>query len=351
MKRIQQIDLARVIAMLSVILIHVTSTYINNVSRLMILNMNTAFILNQVTRFSVPLFIMLSGISLGLTDTAGGIKQFYKNKIFKIGIPYIFWFTIYFLYSHNFNLITVSPRSLIKSFLLGQATSHLYFVALIFQFYLLYPFLRNVVRKNPWRNILISFIISYTIQQLFFLRNFNVDLIPTFICPYLWMLFPTWLFYFVVGVALTKPHLFLIQKFSFQNASLILITTSIYSVFFVVESKTIGMLDSIKPSLNIYTLLVLLSSFALWKYVEKYKAIQKLTEYWAKHSMTVYFNHVLVLNFFRPFPFFNRGISGMFFLYITVVLVATLLADIIDKFWLSSTKKIKNQLGKANKTT
>lgn len=338
MKRVEQIDFARVLAMLSVILIHVTSTYIHNESKFMILDMNFAFILNQTARFSVPLFIMLSGISLSLSGISCGLRNFYKRKLLKIGIPYIFWFFIYFLYSHKSNLIAVTLCLLIKSFLLGQAMSHLYFIILIFQFYLLYPILSVFIKKSPLKSILISFIVSYLIQQLFFLRNFNVDLMPAFIKPYLWMLFPTWLFYFTVGAALTRNHLSLIQKFVSQHKILVLIVTIICSTFYVIESKATNDLDSIKTSLNTYTLFAALSAFALWEYLGKYQIMKKIINYLAKHSMTIYFNHVLVLCFFRRFSMFNQGMSGMFLLYVAVVTVATAFADIIDRFWFSLVK-------------
>ena len=64
MKRNEQIDFARVVAMLSVVMIHVSAPYINNSSIYSVANMNLAFILNQVTRFAVPLFILISVLEM-----------------------------------------------------------------------------------------------------------------------------------------------------------------------------------------------------------------------------------------------------------------------------------------------
>lgn len=95
MKRIKELDFTRVIAMFAVVMIHVTSTYINQDSSFILFDMNLAFILNQVSRFSVPLFIVLSGISLGFSKPIGDPLLFYKKRLVKIGIPYLFWFTAY----------------------------------------------------------------------------------------------------------------------------------------------------------------------------------------------------------------------------------------------------------------
>ena len=67
--RLPEIDFLRCLSMLAVITIHVTSTYLHGDSRVLILGMNLSFLLNQAARFSVPMFLLLSGFSLGL---AGG---------------------------------------------------------------------------------------------------------------------------------------------------------------------------------------------------------------------------------------------------------------------------------------
>ena len=60
------LDFLRDLAMLAVMLIHVTSTYIAAESHVTFLGMNLALFLNQASRFSVPLFLFLSGYSLGI---------------------------------------------------------------------------------------------------------------------------------------------------------------------------------------------------------------------------------------------------------------------------------------------
>ncbi|MEG1683864.1 MAG: acyltransferase family protein [Oscillospiraceae bacterium] len=333
MKRMEEIDFARVVAMVSVILIHVTSGYIEVESNFEILDMNIAFILNQVTRFAVPLFILLSGISIGLSDTSDTLRSFYRKRILKIGTPYIFWFLIYFAYNYHTNLSAITVSTFVRSFLFGQAAPHLYFIIILFQFYLLFPLLKRAVAKAPGTSVLISFLLSYAIQKLFYFLQFDMDFIPSFIRPYLWILFPTWLFYFVLGLALTKENLFHIQKFSVENSTALFLVTAVFAIFYVMDSKASGMLDAIKSSLNLFTILVFLCSFACWKYIGKYRVMQKATGFLAKHSMTIYFEHVLVLYYLlERFAVFSRGMSGMLLLFFADFFIATLLAVLIDGF-------------------
>lgn len=332
MKRIIEIDFARAIAMLSVIMIHVTSTYIHYKSGFTIFDMNVAFVLNQITRFAVPFFVLLSGISLELGKEINSLKQFYKHRLMKIGIPYCFWCTVYYLYNNHLDFSTISIRSFLENLASGQAAPHLYFMIILMQLYLLFPILKYAVERWLWPSVFISFIITYTIQKQIFFLMFHVDLIPTSLHSKLWMLFPTWLFYFIIGITLTKQRLSKVRDFARKNACLILTVTTFFSILYVLESRITGSLESIKPSLILFVFLILLSSFGVWKFIGSHDAVQKATGFLAKHSLTIYFEHVLVLYFYRHFSIFRFGMLGMILLYIAVVVTATLLAILIDGF-------------------
>lgn len=221
----KELDFTRVIAMLAVITIHVTSTYITRHSNTLILGMNLAFLLNQVTRFAVPLFILVSGVSLGLKGESGSFGAFLRGRLVKIGIPYAVWSALYLLYQNHSDLSALSVRSVFRTFLLGQAAPHLYFIVIIFQLYLLVPLLKRWVKRAPCASLLGSFLISYGIQKLFYFLKYDVDWIPDLIRPYLWMLFPTWIFYFVLGLLLTGPRLAGLQKLASRNSVTILLAT------------------------------------------------------------------------------------------------------------------------------
>ena len=74
-----QYDFIRILSALAVLTIHVTSIHIEN---------NTySFILNQLSRFSVPMFIVLAGLVTPSFDKNFKSILFYKKKIFSIFIP------------------------------------------------------------------------------------------------------------------------------------------------------------------------------------------------------------------------------------------------------------------------
>ncbi len=332
--RVFELDFVRVVAMFSVIAIHVSSTYIYSGSNMHLLGMNLAFILNQVTRFAVPLFVLLSGISIGLGTTGTNVPEFYKNRFIKIGIPYVIWSILYILYNNHADLGAIDLQTILRTILLGQAAPHLYFVVIIFQLYLLVPLLKKFATLYPIKSVLISFIISYGIQEEFYFLKYDLNLIPNIIRPYLWLLFPTWIFYFVFGLVIANDNfLMLIQKVASKNAITIIVVTLVYAFFYVVESNVTNSLDSIKTSLNIYVPLVLLFSFSVWSYLKHIFVVQRIILFLSKHSSTIYFEHVLTLYFFRRFAFFSRGMSGMILLFIIVALTSCLVAIPIDAFF------------------
>ncbi|MBR1689572.1 MAG: acyltransferase [Oscillibacter sp.] len=327
MKRIGALDLARVIAMLCVILIHVSSAYIDHTSGITVLDMNLAFLLNQAARFSVPLFLLLSGVSLGLQERVVRPRRFYVERLRKIGIPYLLWSGAYYLAGHG---LRFTAGGLLRALLLGQSAAHLYFIVILFQLYLLYPFLRKGVERSPGRWLLAAFLLTYLAQTLRELQYAGVDLVPSPIRSYLWLSAPSWLFYFVLGMVLDRERLRHLQVFAGRNRALLLSATAILAFLHAAQSRAAGTIDAIRPSLNVLVPLSLLSVFSVWEIIEKWQAAQKAITFWARHAMTIYFSHIFVLRFFRQFPRFDRGMSGMLLLYGAVVAAATAVSVVID---------------------
>jgi len=336
MKRIEALDFTRVIAMLSVIVIHVTSTFIYNQSKFMVLGMNLAFILNQLTRYAVPLFILISGMSMRLSEKTDSTISFWKRRALKVGVPYLIWCFIYELYHCDFNIrlymkvISEDPGDLVRSILLGQAAPHLYFIIILIQLYLLYPVIKRAVNKSTITSIGVSLLMTYLIQRLYQFKSQGLDFIPACIEPYLWLLFPTWIFYFVLGTALSAEAIEQIYKFSSHNTGLLIGITVTYSMLFVIDAQLTKALDSLKQSLSLYVILVLLCAFGIWGKIGNLRFLQTMTRFLSDRSMSIYFCHVLVLEHFRKFSYFASGMVGMIALFGVVLVVSVVIGLAID---------------------
>lgn len=334
-KKLYAIDFVRVVAMLAVVAIHVTSEYVYAESGYTVFGINFGFIFNQVSRFAVPMFVLVSGISLGLGSDDKGILHFYKRRLVKLGIPYAVWFTLYFLYAHRDDLSGFaaggkeSAMEYLRGFVQGQYAPHLYFVIIIFQCYLFYPLIKRCVKKAPVASFVTALAITYIVETWYFLKYFEVSLIPRVLGPYLWFLLPTWIFYFVAGCVLTRERIPKLQSFAERHKLALIGGTLVFAGVYVVDSYAMNALDSIKISLNVYTLLVLVSLLAVWGWIGKSGRVRDVVGFLSNRSMTVYFCHIFALEFFRRFSFIE-GTRGMVLLYCAVLLVSVAAAFVID---------------------
>jgi surface polysaccharide O-acyltransferase-like enzyme len=200
-------DALKAIAIIAVILIHTITAWASHYQTPNTWQYNVNLIINQLLRFSVPLFVALSGYGLAKGYPDGvGLNYFWRRCI-KILPPFLFWSTIFYILNllyPNFIGINYLGQPAVKTILLGRADYHLYFVPMIFGLYLVYPILLFLVKKFP----LFSVLCSLFIEILWYWHISNLTEIPTN-----WNnIFPdaqqylnplSWIFYFVLGIYLS----------------------------------------------------------------------------------------------------------------------------------------------------
>ncbi len=93
-------------------------------------------------------FIFLSGLKLCLNiQNPFQLGRFYWKRAKAILFPYMIWVLIYYIVSIIQNNAPFSFSALGNAFLTGNITSHLYFIIIILQFYLLAPLWHWCVQK------------------------------------------------------------------------------------------------------------------------------------------------------------------------------------------------------------
>ena len=332
-EHIRELDLARVLSMLAVIMIHVSAPYIHKSSDFALLGMNLGWMLNQVTRFAVPLFVLLSGTSLGFSASTRSLGTFYKKRAVKIGLPYVVWFAIYFWYDylHSPTPMDLSPSRILRAFLQGQGAPHLYFIIVVAQCYLFYPLLKKAVDRWATASVGVALAVTAAVQVLFALRREGVaDLIPGWISPYLWLLFPTWAFFFVLGMALTADRLHGLRRFTAAHPWPLVALGLAAMALYVLTAHWNNAMDSMKLTLDLYVPVMLVFAFALWQLIGRFHPVSAVVAFLSKHAMTVYFCHVLVLYQFRDLWHFTRSMTGMLELYAVTTLLSVAAAWVLD---------------------
>ncbi|MCE5168259.1 acyltransferase [Paenibacillus profundus] len=155
-ERITAIPIVRALAMLGVISVHATSDAAVEMTRSKMYYGYTFF--NIFFKYGTPTFILLS--SFVLFYNYGGremlqssvLKKFYRNRLRYVIIPYILSSIFYFTFVHTTIYTDRSWDEMIRTFvtqiLTGSAYTHLYFVFISIQFYLLFPLMLQLFRSR-----------------------------------------------------------------------------------------------------------------------------------------------------------------------------------------------------------
>lgn len=328
--RIAELDLARALMMLSVIALHSTSTYIFAESSFCIWGINLAYYINQLVRYCVPGFIMLSGSSLALGGYRGGVRKFYISRVKKVIVPYVIWFALYFAYA---NLKSTSPDWSIPAFFSGLFTGssapHLYFIVVIAQLYLLYPLLRRLMELRSGLTLFICFVTGLSLSAIDWLSRMDIHILPHEDRLYLGCF--TWIHYFALGIFMTEDRIKRLCRWAGAHAFLLAALSAIAAVGCVLESRFVSTHDSsIKPHLFIYAPLILSSALGLGCRLKNFRPFVSIVRFLSGISMDVYFCHVLVIQLLKKTPLYRAGTPGMLLFFAAAALVSLLFAAALN---------------------
>lgn len=350
-ERLDELVYIRAIAALGILIIHATGgfvVYSDFGSKAML----GGIFLNQFFRFGSPIFMMISGLVIFYNYRSReefNARRFFKKKIQFILIPYIIWSLIYFFYNMNFYNLAWTQDSmgeLINKLLLGGAYSHLYFIFLIFQFYLLVPlflrFLPKNMEKRPFTVVGISFILQLIvlIYGYYFKNKLNIGFMATFNQIY-WKTVVSWQYYFILGGTI-GVHYQKISDFIEKHIRKLVGVFLLIAVFYVgqvyLDAFTNGNLDnydrfgSIRPQTMIFATFTM----PILIYIAKrMKGKFKLVQNFGMYSFGVYFSHPLVLSEIKKILFkypsifgYGRITSLVFITFLAIVLTYLFVAII-----------------------
>jgi len=139
-KRLYWADCARIYSILAIIFLHCAG-YSCEKTLLKRNDPNLKIICwyNCITRFGVPMFVLLSGTFILDPSKKFSFKKMFKHNILRLATAFAFWSTIsallnIFLYHKN------EPSEFLKLFVVGE--EYLWFIFMIIGCYLIAPFLR-----------------------------------------------------------------------------------------------------------------------------------------------------------------------------------------------------------------
>ncbi len=297
--------LLRGIAIVAVVTAHVL-TNIPNGFDLQTSSWQLLLIIDQIGRFSVPLFVILSGYGFWEKYQQKKLHyfEFWWSQAKKLLPAYILISAVSYLI-FLFNPHWQDPlktKSFLLQLLLGKADYHLYFVPMIFQLYILFPIVSSIVKKFPWISLLVAFIF-----QIFLYMLYSTTAPPSLISKYLftdqqqyfWCI--TWIFYFILGMHASRIIHWI------QSRKKCILVTKLLCLFFlvvVIYRARNDMLNGINPITalrftHVDTMLyATLFYFALYLFIQEKRFAKNIAQFLlslGKNSYQIYLSHTMIL--------------------------------------------------------
>lgn len=142
-KRKYHYDILRILAAFSVVMLHSAAQYWYDLD-IRSTQWVVANSYNAISRFGVPIFVMISGAIFLDKSYELNIKKLYKHNILRLVILYIVWSVIYGLYDcRTWDIEVAGIKAVLKEMLLGRY--HLWFIPMIVGFYILLPVFKSFV--------------------------------------------------------------------------------------------------------------------------------------------------------------------------------------------------------------
>ncbi len=323
-------DLLRAIATTIVIGIHASHHWWFGVHDLTTLNPEIFLdtFINQVGRFTVPLFVILSGFALAKSEETRpfNLKIFIQRRLWRIIPPYLLFSLLNVVGRSQFLAADWSGRiiQIWQAIATGMGDYHLYFLGIILQCYVIYPVLRRIAFSVKSLGILLTITLT-----LFSLRwtSASFGWLPTitsFLPDGNHVIY--WLPYFQIGIWLAKDHQWTNQLVwrSHLWGYLFAIAASLeLSEFYgmaILKNSAEAVGHYTRPTVVLLTLTFLLWSIS-WQYSKAKidwasKAHQTNLKTFSNASFTTYLVHVWVLRAIAPLEI----IGGILFVPLAAII-------------------------------
>lgn len=192
---LQRSNIIRGLAILAVMLLHVLP-YLKGIYHG---NYQFFFVfIDQLARFCVPAFLMLSGYGLAYKYDGKKIKyvEFLRERLGKLLPLYLIWSFVSILIVSSIPQWSFGnqPASIPIQLLLGQADYQLYFLPVLFQLYGLFPLLW-LLKKKPRLLLFLAVAIQLSLYLYYASAISNSD-------RFEYVLSLSWIGYFVLGIYL-----------------------------------------------------------------------------------------------------------------------------------------------------
>ena len=160
----------------------------------------------RIVSIVVPGFIMLSGIKMFLThkdDLPYG--KYLLLRLKSVILPYTVCFVCYYVFYFAAYGYPLDIKFIISQYFLGSLACHFYFIPLLFQFDLLFPFWKRLINKCS-AVVVIPFVLLLSLMMEIYLPDMIKSISPDLNFIYNDRVFTTYLSYWIIGCYIGKYY-------------------------------------------------------------------------------------------------------------------------------------------------
>ena len=333
-KRKFELDFLRAISTMAVVYLHANGCFWEEKT------FNTwvwfsANVIECVCYFAVPVFFMLSGITLINYTERYSTKEFLKHRVIKTLVPYIIWTFFGALYYYlQGDISGISCKYILNGLLTGSSVISIYwFFPVLFGIYLCMPLYANVNKDKRKDVFLYLSVIGIVINSgLPFVNEvFNLQLSSSMTVGVVaqYMIWPVlgYLLYYYPLKKNTKMILYIMAAIGLiiqiVGTQKIMVTSNAVSMTY----KGYNNIPSIFYSIGIF---MFLCSASRW--CARVKILRQIVELIAKYSFPIYLMHWYIVNFINRYnPVVHYSLKYRLIAPIGIAGACILIADILRK--------------------
>ena len=296
------VDLIRTVAIAGVVLLHasgrwlITGQELNQMNHLDFASWAVVDVYQSLAVLGVPLFLMLTGLLLLQPEKTESLRVFFRKRLIRIGLPFLFWCGIYFVWVFLVQNIPFGFDVILQGLLVGPYTQFWY-IYVLFGLYLLTPLLR-VIMAHADQTLIKYFVVLWLIGAsiLPFL-----GLLTVFQLSHNVFTITGYVGYFVLGVYLCSVRLRRQTLLAFMALGLALTALGTYvlasaggggeGMYFFQEylSPTV-----VLASVMVFLLLLTIKPPSIQQQTSPSK-INQLIKLISQNTLGIYFVHVIVI--------------------------------------------------------
>lgn len=160
------IDLSRIAAAFAVVCLHVSAGIVAQ-APFGSFSWWCGNVADSAMRWSVPVFVMISGILLLRPEKSESLGGFYGRRLRRILIPTVFWTIVFTLLAYAESRargVSLSPAYLVINILLGVPHYHMWFLYMLAGLYVFTPFFRKIVQQSSPKELLFLVVLLFAMS-------------------------------------------------------------------------------------------------------------------------------------------------------------------------------------------